>query len=233
MIQPEPQPTTIDCIFENILGYMLPFFLSSAAGDMDLARAAIRELAEAYNAATATELELVGRLIGFSIVSMDNLRLSMDRDLSATNVLRYRSNAVALSRAGEQCRKILDAIQARRPHQKPIVMPSPSIATAPPPQVQAKPNPSAARALQDNQHPKPATVPGNPIAPPRTAAASRFPEVSEAAMKDARMLLAMFANNSGASALASSTFPHIPDPAASIGAAVTQAFRESRRNAAV
>src|SRR3954470_13531740 len=36
---PMSQPTTIDCIFEHILGFMLPFFLIAAGGDKTLARA--------------------------------------------------------------------------------------------------------------------------------------------------------------------------------------------------
>jgi hypothetical protein len=84
MTQHAAKPTAIDCIFENILGFMLPFFLVSARGNADLARAAIAELAEAYKAATATELEFVGRILGFNIVAMDNLRLSMNTEMSDT-----------------------------------------------------------------------------------------------------------------------------------------------------
>src|SRR5208283_5522580 len=116
------QPDAIDCIFEHILGFMLPFFIAGAGGDTDLARAAISELADAYNVASATELELVGRILGFSTVAMDNLRLSMNPEMSDTKVLRYRSNAVALSRAAEQCRKILDVVQANRKPAQPAAM---------------------------------------------------------------------------------------------------------------
>ena len=71
-------PNAIDCIFEQILGFMLPFYLAAAGGDAGLAREAIAELVDAYDCATAAELEpLVGRILGFSTVAMDNLRLSM------------------------------------------------------------------------------------------------------------------------------------------------------------
>lgn len=228
----QPQPPAIDSIFENILGFMLPFFLSSAGGDVDVARAAIRGLADAYNATTATEMELVGRILGFSIVSMDNLRLSMNRDMSDTKVLRYRLNAVALSRAGDQCRKILEAIQEnRKPGQKPIAIPTPSIADAPPPVVQAKGNQAAPQVTKNGQRPQPA-VPRAIAAPSQTGGVFRFPESTEAMKQDARMLLAVFARNGGASAPATASFPHIPDPATVVGAAVRQAFAASKRNAA-
>lgn len=103
-----------DCIFQTILDFMLPFFLAGAGSDVDLARAAIFELLDAYNATTTQELDLAGRIIIFSTAAMDNLRLSMsDADMSDAKKLRYRSSAVALSRSAEHCRKVLDALQAR------------------------------------------------------------------------------------------------------------------------
>jgi hypothetical protein len=76
MTHSQPEPTTFDLIYQNILGFMLPFFLASAGGNADLACNTIRALAKSYN--VATELELVGRILGFSTVAMDNLRLSMN-----------------------------------------------------------------------------------------------------------------------------------------------------------
>jgi hypothetical protein len=233
MSLPDPKPTLIDCIFENILGFMLPFFLCSAGGDADLARAAIQEMAEAYNATTATELELVGRIIGFNIVSMDNLRLSMNREMSLTKVLQYRSNAVALSRAGEQCRIILEAMQDnRKVGQKPMTIPSPSIAAAPPPVAQAKPNEAAPRANKANHHAATHAPTSTATAAPQTGGRSAFPECIEAAKQDARMLLALFAKNSDTSAQMTAIFPGIPDPGAAVSAAVRQALAASGRKVA-
>lgn len=99
--QPDTDPSAFDCVLGNILGFMLPFFLVSAAGNAGLARAAIKELIDAYQASSPAELDLVGRIIGFSIAAMDNLRLSMAPDLSDTKVLRYRCNAVTLSRSSD------------------------------------------------------------------------------------------------------------------------------------
>jgi hypothetical protein len=206
-----------DCIFENILGFLLPFFLVSAGGDADLARAAITEMAEAYSVASVTELELVGRILGFSVVAMDNLRLSMNPEMSDTKVLRYRSNAAALSRAGEQCRKILEVIQAnRRPSQKPMVMPRPKIVTEP--QVGApQPAPAPAPAVLEPQ----VVVNGLPM----------FPADVESMKQGARVMLAGFANRDACDA-SFAAVPFLPDTATMVGAAVKQALGTSRRTAA-
>ena len=66
LTQPGTQPGTdssaADCVLANILGFMLPFFLVSAGGNADLARSAIKELIDAYQASTPLELDLVGRI---------------------------------------------------------------------------------------------------------------------------------------------------------------------------
>jgi hypothetical protein len=226
MTQPEFQPTAIDCIVENIFGFMLPFFLSSAGGDADLGRDTIRQLAESFNAATATEIELVGRILGFSTVAMDNLRLSMKPDMSDTKVLRYRSNAIALSRAGEQCRKILEAMQAnRQPAERPMTIPRPAIAAAPPPVTRAQ-RPQA-QPPQTATHPARQT-PHQPNSAPHAAA---LPADIEAMRRDARTLLAAFPNGLGSRARAAVAFPKIEDPDALVGAAVREAVAAARRTA--
>lgn len=142
MSHPASQPGLVDCLFGTILGFMLPFYLAGSGGDVNVASAAILELIEAYSAATAAELDVVGRLLGFNAVAMDNLRLSMRSGLSDTKILQYRANAVALGRMADQCRKALEAMQTKReqycetagmPH--PGSMPEPRPAPiAPPPQ---------------------------------------------------------------------------------------------------
>jgi len=214
-----PEPDAIDCIFEHILGFMLPFFIPAPGGHPDRARAAITELAEAYNVAGATELELVGRILGFSTVAMDNLRLSMNPEMSDTKVLRYRSNAVALSRAGEQCRKILEVVQAnRKPAQPPRSIPRPSVVAAPAAEAaKPKPQPPAPRM------PEPAVLSGGvPL----------FPADLEAMKQGARVMLAAFSEDAGPSDRTAASFPDIPDTAAMVGAAVREAIAASERTAA-
>ena len=205
MTQTEAPHTAMDCIFENILGFMLPFLLAAAGGNAESARAALHDLARAYTASTATELELVGRILGFSIVAMDNLRLSMTPDMPDTKILRYRANAVALSRAGDQCRKILGAVQAnRKPADKPVAVPHPAIAAAPPP---AKIHPLL------------------PVMQPASSAA-----VTDSMRREARTLLAAFAK--GGVTSPAGIFSDTGNPAAMMDAAIRQACAVPKRGAA-
>jgi hypothetical protein len=217
------QPTTMDCIFENILVFMLPFFLSSAGGDADLASDTIRELAEGYNVTTATELELAGRILGFSTVAMDNLRLSMDPEMADTKVLRYRSNAVALSRAAEQCRTILDVMQANRTAMRPPVpaatIPAPAIAAAPPPAAKGQPPQSPPK--EPGAQP---STPKAPTSPSPTGGVSLLPHDLETMKREARMVLAAFSNRVAPLPQSAASFPAIPDAATLVGAAVRQAL---------
>jgi hypothetical protein len=128
-----PEPTTADCRFGTIIGFLLPFFLAAANGNPRTAKAAIKELIAAYHAATPVELDLVGRIIGFSTVAMDNLRLSMIPGLADTKVLRYRSNAAILSRSSDTARKMLEALQAGRTVKRDVPRPSVAPASAPQP----------------------------------------------------------------------------------------------------
>jgi imidazolonepropionase-like amidohydrolase len=208
------QPNATDCLFEQILGFMLPFFLAAAGGDATLARDAILELLHAYDSATATELELAGRIVGFSTVAMDNLRLSMKPDLSDAQILRYRSNAVVLSRAAEQCRTILEVMQGKRkPLDKPLTVPRPAIAPAP--EIRAdKAGPADAKQ-------PPITVGGVPMVPADL----------EAMRQGARVMLGAFAKG-GLSDQAAAPFPRLPETAAMVTAAVKEAIGASKRSAA-
>ncbi|WP_428492394.1 hypothetical protein [Rhodopila sp.] len=131
---------TTECVMQTILDFLLPFFLAAAGGNPVTARAAIRQLIAAHNAVDATELDLAGRIVGFSIAALDNLRLSMAADLPVTRLLRYRGNAVSLSRASDQARKALAALRANpdQPHK----MPRPSVAPALSPPAPSTPVPS-------------------------------------------------------------------------------------------
>jgi hypothetical protein len=110
MTQPTMETQITECLYGTVVGFMLPFFLTAAGENAEVARATILQLIDAYNATTAPELDLAGRIIGFSIVSMDNLRLSMTPDLSVTRVLQYRCNAVNLCRASINARKLLESL---------------------------------------------------------------------------------------------------------------------------
>jgi hypothetical protein len=217
--QPDTDPSAFDCILGNIFGFMLPFFLVSAAGNADLARAAIKELIDAYQASSPAELDLVGRIIGFSIAAMDNLRLSMAPDLSATKILRYRSNAVTLSRSSDQALKILEAVQARQEQSRKI--PRPSVAAAPPPPMRPATSARSAPAV-----PSPRTAVSS-NAGLTNGGVSKFPAIDIETMKrDARIMMAAFSKNDTHS---STTIPVMLDPAASAAAAVRAAIAAARQ----
>jgi hypothetical protein len=128
------QTNSIDCLFITILGAIVPFHLVGNDGDVATIQAAVLELVEGYAAANAPELDLVGRMIGFGTAVMDNLRLSARSGLSDSKILRYRSNAIALNRSAEQCRKTLEAMQAKRlQHDETATVPLPVRAAAPTP----------------------------------------------------------------------------------------------------
>jgi hypothetical protein len=216
--QPDTDPSIFDCILGNILGFMLPFFLVSAGGNTDLARAAIKELIDAYQASTPEQLDLVGRIIGFSTAALDNLRLSMAPDLSATKVLRYRCNAVTLSRSSDQALKILEAVQARKEQSQKI--PRPSVAAAPLPPARA-----ATSTISAPRVPSPLTAVSS-NAGLTNGGVSEFPALNIETMKrDARIMMAAFSKNG----TGSTTIPAMLDPAASAMAAARAAIATATR----
>jgi hypothetical protein len=208
MSQPDQASPTVDCLLTTICGFLLPFFLVGAGGNLAAARAAVLELIDAYSPNTPTELDLVGRIIGFSTAAMDNLRLSMSEGLSDTKVLRYRSNAVSLSRAAEQVRLILRAIQEKR--EIACKIPRPTVAAAPNPSPPA-PRPELPRI-------------GGPVIP--SAAANVLPMDIEAMKRDARVMMAAFSKQD---ARATTAIAAIPNPTAFVKSAATAAIAAARR----
>lgn len=163
MSLPASQTDPIECLFLTILGVMVPFHLTAADGDVRMIQKAIAELVTPHHPATAPELELIGRMVAFGAAAMDNLRRSMAAGLSDRKVLQYRANAVALNGSVEQCRKALEAMQAKQVHPgqttaMPIPMPEPKPApvsplppAAPPPKMPpAQPQPHPVSAMQDD-----------------------------------------------------------------------------------
>jgi hypothetical protein len=167
MSHSESQPDTIDCLFTTILDFLLPFYLAGAGGNAEIARIAIADLVEAYDAATTRELDLAGRLVGYNAAAMDNLRLSMRADLSDRKILQYRNNAVALGRLAEQSRLLLEAMQTKRQQahaQHP--MPQPRPAPVAPPKPSAPPHGQPPAQPHASAHPAqaypPSAVEGDP-----------------------------------------------------------------------
>jgi hypothetical protein len=208
MTQPEQANPTFECLYATICAFLLPFYLTGAGGNLELAKAAVPELIDAYNPATPTDLDLIGRIIGFSTAAMDNLRLSMREGLSDTKILRYRSNAVSLTRAAEQARQILQAIQEKRESKRKI--PRPAVALAPTPPA-----------------PAPKTEPPRAFTPPVliSAVTAKVPPMDIEAMKrEARVMMAAFSKQA---VQASTAIAAIPDPAAFVKSAAAAAFRRA------
>jgi hypothetical protein len=120
--------------------------------------------------------------------------------LSTNKLLRYRSNAVSLSRASNQAQKALDALRTR-PDQ-PLSIPCPPVAAALP----AAALPAAVRTA---------------LPAPQVAESIAFPPLDIETMKrDARIMMMAFSKNGAQPHTAASA---IANPA--IGAA---AFKETR-----
>lgn len=106
---------TMNRALEAMCMLLMPFFMLGAGDDPEKARSAVADLIQAYSPGTTQQLDLAARVIGFSAAALDNLRLSMTSPtLSDTKVLRYRSAAVSLSRSAEQCRVVLQQLQAEQ-----------------------------------------------------------------------------------------------------------------------
>jgi hypothetical protein len=130
---PASHPDTIECLFSTIIDFTLPFYLAGSDGDGRSAVGAVLDLIVSYDPATAAELDVVGRLVGFSAAATDSLRLSMQPDLPDTKILQYRTNTVALGRLAEQCRQVLEEMQTTRRIAAARPMPQPRPAPVAPP----------------------------------------------------------------------------------------------------
>jgi hypothetical protein len=113
--QADPAPTVPgetaqpETVLNHILTFLLPFFLTGAAGDVRLARISALQMLDAYASTSGKELMLAAQIIAFGFSTLDALaKAVVEPDLSPSARLRHRGNANALHRAGEQCRKALD-----------------------------------------------------------------------------------------------------------------------------
>ena len=110
---PAANPASMELALKSICLALVPFLLPATGGDPAQATAVIADMIRAYEPADMTELDLIGRLVGFGLAAMDNIRRSIaDPDMPAATVLRYRSAAASLSRSAETCRAALKAGRA-------------------------------------------------------------------------------------------------------------------------
>jgi hypothetical protein len=142
---PECLTTACQAICLTLAAFALP----AAGGDPDKANALIADMILAHQPTNMMELELAGRIVGFSLAAMDNLRMSIaDPDMPDAKVLRCRSSAASLSRSAEQCRAALTNLRGGSKQQPAVVAEPPKarpqaprprpVATAPAPDDDAK-----------------------------------------------------------------------------------------------
>jgi hypothetical protein len=133
------------------------FALPAAGGDLAKANALIADMILAHQPANMMELELAGRIVGFSLAAMDNLRMSIaDPEMADAKVLRCRSSAASLSRSAEQCRAALTNLRAGSKPQQPAAVTQQREAQPEAPQPEApkaaapKPRPVATAGAPDD-----------------------------------------------------------------------------------
>lgn len=110
---PAPNAATMEVALQSICLSLIPFLLAACDADPARAREVAADMIRAYEPADMVELDLIGRIVGFGLAAMDNIRRSTaDPELPAAMVLRYRSAAAGLSRSAEKCRAVLRAGRA-------------------------------------------------------------------------------------------------------------------------
>ncbi len=104
-----PQSATITAaLLDRIIRLLAPLFLDATAGDLIAARDAARGMLASYNSRDDEELRLHALVIAFGFGALDALAQAAGSGLSLNQVMRLRSNATALSRAGHQNQAVLD-----------------------------------------------------------------------------------------------------------------------------
>jgi hypothetical protein len=101
-------------ILETILGRLALLFLTGAAGNLNAAREAARQMLAAYQPETDDEFRLAAEVIGFSFHALEALGQAMTPDMPLTRVLRLRGSAVSLSRESHKAQRRLDHLQQAR-----------------------------------------------------------------------------------------------------------------------
>jgi hypothetical protein len=114
MIQFPEEPVGANAIEARIVEVLLPFFLSGAGGDEDVARAAIHDQIATYKPTSAPEILKVGRIVGLRRSAIDNLRLSVAGHASPEKIKRYWDAAVSLTREADNEVQALDELRAQR-----------------------------------------------------------------------------------------------------------------------
>jgi hypothetical protein len=101
-------------VLDTILGRLDILFLTGAAGDLNSARHAARQMLSSYLPETEDELRLAAEIVGFSFHALEALGQAAGPDMPLTRILRLRGSAVSLSRESHKAQRRLDQLQNAR-----------------------------------------------------------------------------------------------------------------------
>ncbi len=107
-----------DLLMAPLLALIAPLLRVDGLGDIAPARHAARRTLAAYRAEHPDDLIAAARIVGFALVALDSLRLSVQADLSPTIKLRLRGNANALNRASRGAGRALQRSKRAVPGSK-------------------------------------------------------------------------------------------------------------------
>ncbi len=90
-----------------IVSMIAPLLMAGGLTDISLATAAARQAIDAYRTRGEPELLSAAQIVGFSVTSLDSLRLSAGPAASVNQKLRLRGNANGLSRSCQRANAML------------------------------------------------------------------------------------------------------------------------------
>ena len=110
--EPTFSPTQI--LHALMLSFIYPLLQNQHTGPIDplMARNAAIELLKTFRVRDTWELFICTHIMGFGLVALDSLGLSMTQGLSPAMVLRCRSNANSLQRTSQRSRQALEEYRA-------------------------------------------------------------------------------------------------------------------------
>src|ERR1700761_5815510 len=108
-------PATLSAaVLGTIVDRLASLFLSGAAGDIQAAREAARDMLASYEPQTPYQLRLAAQAIIFSFHALEALSQASSPDMPVTKVLRLRGSAVSLSRESHKAERRLDQLRNAR-----------------------------------------------------------------------------------------------------------------------
>ncbi len=107
-----PHLTTV--FLDTIIARLVPWFLTAAGGNLDLARQTAKALLASFDAETEEEVRLAAEIASYGFGALEALGKSVDPDLPLNMVLRLRGSANAMQRSKNQCQRSLDKLRKER-----------------------------------------------------------------------------------------------------------------------